>query len=377
MTAALVRFDSRNPALVPGAPGEHQVAVFLAQLLETWGFRVERQHVIGDRFNVIARAGNAARGAQSLMLNGHLDIVGVDDMTHQPFVPDVVDGNMYGRGSADMKGGIAAICVAARDAVQLGLDGEVIISLVIDEEYESLGTRAMVAAGVHADAAIIAEPTRLALCPAHRGFVWARLEVHGHAAHGSRYDLGVDSITHAALIIAELDRVQQRTLLQRTHPLLGRGSLHASVISGGTGLSTYPELCVVDVERRTLPGESSRTFLDELAAATAMVRNTHPDLTVDISITASQAASDVARDAPVVVGLLDAMGADRLPARVEGMSAWTDAALLNEAGIPAICFGPGDIALAHSATEFVPVSEIESATRVLTRFTRSWCNKPH
>ncbi|MEO6778147.1 MAG: ArgE/DapE family deacylase [Gemmatimonadaceae bacterium] len=377
LTAALVRFDSRNPALVPGAPGEHQVAVFLAQLLETWGFRVERQHVIGDRFNVIARAGNAARGAQSLMLNGHLDIVGVDDMTHQPFVPDVVDGNMYGRGSADMKGGIAAICVAARDAVQLGLDGEVIISLVIDEEYESLGTRAMVAAGVHADAAIIAEPTRLALCPAHRGFVWARLEVHGHAAHGSRYDLGVDSITHAALIIAELDRVQQRTLLQRTHPLLGRGSLHASVISGGTGLSTYPELCVVDVERRTLPGESSRTFLDELAAATAMVRNTHPDLTVDISITASQAASDVARDAPVVVGLLDAMGADRLPARVEGMSAWTDAALLNEAGIPAICFGPGDIALAHSATEFVPVSEIESATRVLTRFTRSWCNKPH
>ena len=377
LTAALVRFDSRNPALVPGAPGEHQVAVFLAQLLETWGFRVERQHVIGDRFNVIARAGNAARGAQSLMLNGHLDIVGVDDMTHQPFVPDIVDGNMYGRGSADMKGGIAAICVAARDAVQLGLDGEVIISLVIDEEYESLGTRAMVAAGVHADAAIIAEPTRLALCPAHRGFVWARLEVHGHAAHGSRYDLGVDSITHAALIIAELDRVQQRTLLQRTHPLLGRGSLHASVISGGTGLSTYPELCVVDVERRTLPGESSRTFLDELAAATAMVRNTHPDLTVDISITASQAASDVARDAPVVVGLLDAMGADRLPARVEGMSAWTDAALLNEAGIPAICFGPGDIALAHSATEFVPVSEIESATRVLTRFTRSWCNKPH
>lgn len=377
LTAALVGIDSRNPALVPGAPGERQVAVFLAQMLESWGFRVDRQHVVENRFNVIARGGNAARGARSLMLNGHLDVVGVDHMTHQPFVPAVVDGNMYGRGSADMKGGIAAICVAARNAVQLGLDGEVIISLVIDEEYESLGTRAMIAAGVHADAAIIAEPTRLALCPAHRGFVWARLEVHGHAAHGSRYDLGVDSITHAALIVAELDRVQQRTLLQRTHPLLGRGSLHASVITGGTGLSTYPELCVVDVERRTLPGESARTFLDELAAATAMVRNTHPDLAVDVSITTSQAASDVARDASVVVGLLDAMGADRLPARVEGMSAWTDAALLNESGIPAICFGPGDIALAHSATEYVPVSEIESATRVLTRFARSWCNKPH
>jgi acetylornithine deacetylase len=308
------------------------------------------------------------------MLNGHLDVVGVDGMTHPAFTATIAGGNMFGRGSADMKGGIAAMCIAARDAVQTGIDGEVIIALVIDEEYESLGTRALIASGISADAAIITEPTRLALCPAHRGFVWVRLDVRGRAAHGSRYDIGVDAITHAAMIIAELDRVQRRAFRQRTHPLLGRASLHASTITGGTGLSTYPDHCAVEIERRTLPGETERTFLDELAAAIAMVRNTHPDLEVDVALTTSQSASDVSRDAPIMIGMTQALERERLPARIEGLSAWTDAALLNEAGIPAICFGPGDIALAHSATEFVPVTEIEVATRVLSRFVTSWCN---
>jgi acetylornithine deacetylase len=374
LTAELIGFDSRNPTLVPGAPGEHQVALFMARLLETWGFRVEMQQVVQGRFNVIARGGSAGTRSRSLMLNGHLDVVGIDGMTHPAFAATIADGNIFGRGSADMKGGIAAMCIAARDAVQTGIDGEVIIALVIDEEYESLGTRALIASGVTADAAIITEPTRLALCPAHRGFVWVRLDVRGRAAHGSRYDIGVDAITHAALIIAELDRVQRRTFRQRTHPLLGRASLHASTIAGGTGLSTYPDHCVVELERRTLPGETERTFLDELAASIAMVRNTHHDLEVDVALTTFQGASDVHLGAPIMIGMTEALGQERLPTRVEGLSAWTDAALLNEAGIPAICFGPGDIALAHSATEFVPVSEIEAAERVLRRFVTSWCN---
>ncbi len=374
LTAALVHIDSRNPSLVPGAPGERDVARYLANLLEAWQFRVEMHEVVDGRFNLTARGGRADPAAKSLILSGHLDVVGVDGMTHAPFVPEIADGNMYGRGSSDMKSGIAAMCLAARQAVQSGIDGEIIITAVIDEEYESLGTRALLASGLRADAAIITEPTRLALCPAHRGFVWARLEVRGRAAHGSRYDLGVDAITHAALIIAELDRVQQEDLPRRTHALLGRGSLHASLISGGTGLSTYPDLCTIEIERRTLPGETERTFLDEIDAATATVRDSHPDLDVNVSITASQHASDVSSDAAIMREMLGALEAERLPARIEGMSAWTDAALLNEAGVPAICFGPGDIALAHSATEYVPIAEIDVATRVLDRFIRKWCN---
>lgn len=374
LTAALVKLDSRNPSLVPDAPGELEAARFLATLLKSWQFRVELHEVVRGRSNLVARAGRALPGAKSLMLNGHLDVVGVEGMSHPPFSPNISDGRLYGRGSADMKSGIAAMCIAARTAVESGIDGEVIIAAVIDEEYESLGTRALVDSGVRADAAIIAEPTRLSLCPAHRGFVWAKIDVHGRAAHGSRYDIGIDAITQAALIIANLDELQREILPRRTHPLLGRGSLHASLISGGVGISTYPDLCSMQIERRTLPGETEETFLAELAAAIAAVRALYPDLDVDISITTSQRASDVASDAPVMLEMIRTLETEGLPARIEGMSAWTDAALLNEAGIPAICFGPGDISMAHSATEYVPISEVDSATRVLAHFVHDWCN---
>ena len=373
LTAALIAIDSRNPTLVPGAPGEHEAAIFMARLLESWAFRVVLQQVVPGRFNVIATSGSTTSGAKSLILNGHLDVVGVDGMSHPPFTPDVKAGRMYGRGSADMKSGIAAMCVAARNATAAGIAGELIITLVVDEEFESLGTRALIASGVRADAAILTEPTGLALCPAHRGFVWARLNVHGRAAHGSRYDIGVDAITHAALIVAEMDRMQRATMGNRTHPLLGRGSLHASTISGGMGLSTYPDLCTVEIERRTLPGDASDTLLEEIEAATRVVRKLYPELRTDVSITTAQSASDVSQDAPVMTAMRACLVLENLPVRVEGMSAWTDAALLNEAGIPAICFGPGDISLAHSATEYVPLAEVESATAVLAHFIRDWC----
>ncbi|MGI8766756.1 MAG: ArgE/DapE family deacylase [Gemmatimonadaceae bacterium] len=374
LTAALVQFDSRNPTLVPGSPGERGVACFLARVLEDWGFRTDLVDVVNGRTNLIARAGAGMPNSRTLMLNGHLDVVGTDDMTHPPFVPSITDGLLYGRGSADMKGGIAAMCVAARDAVRRGIDGEVVIAAVIDEEYDSIGTRALIVSGVSADAAIITEPTALAVCPAHRGFVWAQLDFHGRAAHGSRYDLGVDAITGAALVIAELDHMQREVLCNSSHPLLGRASLHASLISGGTGISTYPEHCSVEIERRTIPGETAQTFLDELDEACREVRRWHPALAVEIQLTTSQGTSDVPVGTPVVHELGRALDAEKLPVRIEGLSAWTDAALLNAAGIPTICFGPGDIALAHSATEWVPVRQIHEATRVLDRFIGEWCN---
>ncbi len=311
LTAALVEFDSRNPTLVPGAPGERGVAVFLRSILSDWGFDVALTDVADGRPNLVARAGPARQGARSLMLNGHLDVVGTDGMTHPPFAPHVTDGLLYGRGSADMKSGIAAMCVAARDALAAGIDGEIIIAAVIDEEYESLGTRALIASGVRADAAVITEPTRLAIATAHRGFAWARVVVHGRAAHGSRYDIGRDAITRAALIITELDRIQREELTTRSHALLGRPSLHASLIGGGTGISTYPDRCVVELERRTIPGERATMFVDEIQRACDAARRTYPDLAVDIEPTTSQGPSDVASDSPIVTELAQRHRSDR------------------------------------------------------------------
>jgi acetylornithine deacetylase or succinyl-diaminopimelate desuccinylase len=374
LTRALVAIDSRNPTLVPGAPGERSCAQFLGGVLRDWGFDVQLMEQVPGRPNLLARLGPAGSGNSALMLAGHLDVVGVEGMTHSPFDADLRDGRIYGRGAADMKGGIAAMCSAAVRAISEDSRKPVLIAAVVDEEYESLGMRALLAEGVRAEAAILTEPTRLAICPAHRGFVWMDVTFRGRAAHGSRYDLGVDAITHAGLFLAELDQLERGREKLRTHALLGRGSLHASTISGGVGMSTYPELCELALERRTLPGETAEDALREVRDALERVRAQEPRIHADVKLNTSQAPSDVAIDSPVVQRLASALRAEKIAPAVEGLSAWTDAALLNEAGIPAICFGPGDIALAHSAEEWVPVAEVESATRVLERFVADWCN---
>ena len=361
----LVTIDSRNPSLVPGAPGEREVAQTLAAILDAWGFAVELSDVAPGRPNVVARVGHA--GGRVLLFNGHLDVVGVEGMVHPPFSAAVKEGRMFGRGSCDMKGGIAAMCAAAARAASVGLDGEIVVSAVADEEYESLGTRALVASGLRADAAIVAEPTRLAINPAHRGFVWAEFDFRGRAAHGSRYDVGIDAIRHAGLVIAALDQLQREILDRRTHPLLGHASLHASTIEGGAGWSTYPDHCRLRVERRTLPGESTAEVMAEFGDVCERVRLYDHALDVQVRHILTQQPSDVAIDAPVVQALESAMRAEGESVVHEGMSAWTDAALLNDAGIPAICYGPGDIVLAHAAEEYIPVGEVERATRVMTR----------
>jgi acetylornithine deacetylase len=373
LTRALVQVDSRNPTLAPGAPGEKACATLLRDVLDAWGFRTELHEAAPGRPNLVARIGDAAVGSRSLMLNGHLDVVGVEGMLHPPFAAEEREGRIYGRGSADMKGGIAAMCAAAHRAASAGVPGEIIIAAVADEEYESLGTRALLSHGVRADACVVTEPTRLAIMPAHRGFVWIEVEILGRAAHGSRWDIGVDAIRHAGLLLAELDRLDAEVLPGRTHPLLGRGSLHASLIEGGIGMSTYPDRCLLKLERRTIPGERPEDALEEVRLAGAAIRGRRPTFAADARLLVTQGPSDVAIDAPLVRELAAAIDACGEASRIEGMSAWTDAALLNDAGIPAVCFGPGDISLAHAAEEYIPLDEIDRAAAILTGFARSWC----
>lgn len=372
LTRELVRIDSRNPSLVARAPGEAAVARTLSEILREWGFRVELQEAAPGRPNVVARVGTA--GSRSLMFNGHLDVVGIEGMTHPAWGDDTRDDSrIYGRGSSDMKSGVAAMCAAAARAVDSGLTGEIIVAAVVDEEYESAGTRAIVDRGIRADAAIVTEPTQLAIMPAHLGFVWIDITTRGRAAHGSRWDLGVDAIRHAGLVLAEIDRLDDEELPRRGHPLLGRPSVHASLIDGGTGMSTYPDRCTVRIERRTIPGETPDNVRRELEDACARVAARRPSFRAEVAVTFSQAPSDVAVDAPIVRALGDAIRGQGETVRVEGMTAWTDAALLNTAGIPAICFGPGDIRLAHAAEEYVKIDEIERATEILSRLATQWC----
>lgn len=391
LAQALVRINSVNPTLVSGGAGEMEAAEFLAATLRKWGFLTGITEVAPGRPNVVATGGN---GSRSIILNGHLDVVGTEGMWHPPFGGDIKGGRLWGRGSADMKAGIAAMCAAAVRSWDAGDDLRVTIAAVCDEEYESLGTRALLASGITADAAIITEPTRLAVAPAHRGFAWIDIEFQGVAAHGSRYDIGVDAITHAGLLLCELDAYNLAVLAHRTHPLLGHASLHASLIRGGTGMSTYPESCVLSVERRTVPHEAagfkwsewlqfSPTSFDdsdplkpdplaEVNAAIRRVKSRTANFNATATLKTAQLPSDVPVSAPIVRALVGALEDEDEEVRIQGLTAWTDAALFNAAGIPAICFGPGDIALAHSAEEYVSLDDIQTATAVLTRLLHRW-----
>jgi acetylornithine deacetylase len=373
LTRALVRIDSRNPELVRGAPGEGEASHLLADILTAWGFRVALQEAAPGRPNVIARIGEARADAPTLMFNGHIDVVDVEGMSHPPFEAQATDGRLYGRGATDMKGGVSTMCAAAWRAAQSPLTGEIIVTAVVDEEFKSIGTKTMLRSGVRADAAIVTEPTRLGIAPAHRGFTWTEVVVRGRAAHGSRYDIGIDAIRHAGVLLAELHDYEESELVRHTHPLLGHASLHAATIEGGSGWSTYPESCTLRIERRTVPGEEADDAVGEIDAACQRIGARIPGFTAHVRHVFSQRPSDVALDAPVVERLGDALRDEGEPVTVDGLSAWTDAALLNEAGIPAICFGPGDITMAHSAEEWVSIGELERATAVLTRLARQWC----
>ena len=372
LARALVRVDSRNPSLVPGAPGEQAVARRLADILRDWGLEVALPEAAPGRPNVLAVL-RGSGGGRSLIFNGHLDVVDTEHMTHAPFDAEERAGRIYGRGASDMKGGVAAMCAAA-GRLRGALRGDVIVTGVADEEWQSAGTAALLRGGLRADAAIVTEPTRLRIMPAHKGFVWIQVEVDGRAAHGSRWDLGVDAIRHAGLLLAELDRIDREVLPHRTHALLGRASLHASFIEGGLGLSTYPDRCVIRIERRTIPGETPDDARAEIAAACASVQARRSDFSARVELLFSQPASDVDAGAPIVSALSSCLAKRSLDTGLVGMSAWTDAALFNAAGIPAICFGPGDMGMAHAAEEYIEVAEIETATDVLVDLAHAWCN---
>ncbi len=368
MLRELVAIDSTNPDLGSGAgSGEAGLAAAVADWLGGFGLKVTVEEIESGRPNVTAVV-RGTGGGRSLMLNAHLDTVGVAGY-RDPFAP-VIDGDRcFGRGSLDTKAGLVAAMRATAAATKMGLAGDVILTGVIDEEAGSKGTEAVLRSQ-SADAAIVLEPTGLEVVIAHRGFAWGRVTVHGMAAHGSDPAAGVDAIAHAGVVLTGVAALHGRLQQGNAHPLLGHGAVHASLISGGQEVSSYPASCTIDMERRLLPSESIATWEAELADLAGLVA---PPATADYEAPFFRLPLQASPDEPIVIALIDAATSVLSVAPIVGAAAyWTDAALLAEAGIPAVVYGPGGGGI-HSHDEWVDIPTMDVCERTLVHLIDRWC----
>ena len=365
----LVAIDSVNPSLVPGAAGEAQVANAVAAHLQRIGLDVHVQEVAPGRPNVIGVLDGVEPG-RSLMFCGHLDTVGVAGM-QAPFDPVERDGRLYGRGSQDMKAGVAAMIDAVRLARARGFRrGRIVIAAVVDEEYASVGADALVSQWT-ADGAIVTEPTDLQVGVGHKGFAWATIETRGRAAHGSRPAEGRDAILRMGRVLNRLERLDATLQSLPPHPLIGAGSLHASIIQGGRELSSYPDRCVLQVERRTVPGENGQTFESEIEGVLTDLRRDDPEFEGWGKVMFSRPPYEVPPSHDLPHALISAAASAGIAASAQGMTFWTDAAVLGGAGIPSILFGPGGAGL-HSVEEYVNVNEVIACRNALASLALEW-----
>jgi acetylornithine deacetylase len=358
LTKQLVAIDSVNPELIPGAAGEAEIARFVAAWLERAGLEVEVDEVAPGRPNVVGVA-RGSGGGRTLLLNAHMDTVGTAGM-ERPHEPYVEDGRLYGRGAYDMKASLAAIMLAGAEASRRRLRGDVIVTAVVDEEVASIGTEA-VARRHRADGAIVSEPTEMRVAVAHRGFVAFEIETQGRAAHGSRPDLGIDAIARMGHVLVRLDELDRQLRAHPSHSLLTSGSLHASVIEGGQEYSSYPERCLLQGERRTVPGESMEQVEGE-------IRDLLGDLDGTTRVVLARPPFEVEQGEAIVEVVRRHAG----DGEVVGVPFWADSALLAGAGIPTVLFGPSGEG-AHAVVEWVDLAAAERCLEIYIAVAAEFC----
>jgi len=326
------------------------------------GLQVHVEEVAAGRPNVIGVLEGPVPGP-TLMFCGHLDTVGVEGMA-APFAPVERDGRLFGRGSQDMKSGVAAMIDAVRLAVSRGFTrGRIVIAAVIDEEYASIGADALVTRW-KADLAVVTEPTDLKIGVAHKGFAWLDVETRGRAAHGSRPRDGRDAIVRMGRVLQRLEALDRELQSRPPHPLIGTASLHASIITGGRELSSYPDRCVLRMERRTVTGESGEDAEKELHGILESLAREDREFEAEATLTFARPAYEIPAGHPLPGAIADALASEGLPAETVGMSFWTDAAVLGSAGIPTVLFGPGGAGL-HGREEYVIVADVIACRAVL------------
>jgi acetylornithine deacetylase len=368
----LVQINSVNPSLVPGAPGEREIAQFVAESLASFGLQTEIFEPEPGRTSVVGRLVGSG-GGRSLMLNAHCDTVDVAGMA-EPFSGAIRDGKLYGRGSFDMKGSLAACMAAAKALTDAGADlrGDVLVAAVADEEYGSLGTRDLLTR-LKVDGAIVTEPTALNVCLAHKGYLWIEVQVTGRAAHGSKFELGIDANLKMGAFLNELAILERELRARPPHPLVGPPSLHAAMLSGGSGLSTYAAQSTVKIERRTIPGETEVQVVSEIQRIVDKLAETDRDFHASVRPFFVRDPFEVVPSAAIVEAV-DAAARNVLGTVVAhiGDTPWMDAALLQAVGVETVVFGATG-AGAHADVEWVELESVEKLAEILAEAAVDYC----
>ena len=368
----LVRINSVNPLLDPSAPGEREIAEYVGAAMASAGAQVRYHEPRPGRVTVVARLRGSKPG-RSLMFNAHADTVDVGGMD-DPFSGEIRNGRLYGRGAFDMKGGLAAMMGAVKALADAGSPhgGEILLAAVADEEYASLGTEELVR-HYRPDAAIVTEPTALDVCLAHKGFAWFEVTTRGRAAHGSRYDLGIDANMRMGRVLADLDALERDLRGRTPHPLVGPPSLHAATLAGGSGLSTYAAGCRLQIERRTIPGESREMVTDEVRRLLRRQVERDPSFQADLEVLLVREPFEVPEDAAIVRALTEASTTvlGRRPAYV-GQTPWMDAALLAAAGAETVVMGATGEG-AHAKEEWVDLASVHQLAGCLAEAALLYC----
>jgi acetylornithine deacetylase/succinyl-diaminopimelate desuccinylase-like protein len=380
----LIALPSVNPAFLPPndpRAGEHAVAAFLANHAARLGLEVELQPVFPGRANVVARLLPPGEIRRRILLAPHMDTVGEPAMPDSMFRPRLRGGRLHGRGACDTKGCVAAMLAAvgevARSAWRPG-HTEIIFAALVDEENGQAGSRALAQRWLRngpaprwsrremrqRTLAIVGEPTRLRVVTAHKGDLWLKLETRGRAAHGARPELGDNAVRKMARVVELLEGPHAASLRRRRHPLLGHATISVGSIRGGTQPNIVPDRCEISADRRTLPGETEASVRRELAALWRRHR-------LEVRLVNTKVAPCLPLETdprlPLVRQFLAAAG-QRRPA---GVDFFCDASVLSQGGIPSVVFGPGDIAQAHTADEWISVAQLERGAALLARFLRS------
>jgi succinyl-diaminopimelate desuccinylase len=386
LLAELIALPSVNPAFLPPRhphAGEKRVADFLATVAARAGLEVEFQNVFGvrghvralesgdtsphskiERRNIIARLRPKNKIKQTILLAPHLDTVGADGTK---FIPQRNNGRLHGRGACDTKGSVAAMLSALcelANSKSRPLETEIIFAGLVDEEHAQAGSRALAASGFKADLAIVGEPTRLQVVTAHKGSLWLELETRGKAAHGATPQFGKNAIHEMARIVDLLEMDYVARLRKRKHPLLGTATVNVGTISGGTQPNIVPDICKISVDRRTLPGETDMKVKSEIAA---FVREKKLSAKISSTKLAPAFPLETNHKLPLVQKFLKSVG----QTKPLGVHFFCDAAILSAGGIPGIVFGPGEVAQAHTADEWISLSELERGKNLLLRFLNS------